>query len=206
MGLMRKSLFLASGGTSGLFIKANSKKARTAKATEQLARQGARQAARQGTSTSTFDDRLPLRAAVEAKAKVKAEAKAKAKAGATARLVADLDEPALECLLAINANGEVVALGGAPLRPADGPVRRLLDLGLLVITDRRTLAPPREVALALADRQGRSLASELRNAADARLRDAADARHDAAMNARRIFADAEKPDEGAGTPSRRCVT
>jgi len=64
------------------------------------------------------------------------------------RLVADLDEPALEVLRAIDAAGGARAAGRAPVRP-DGPVRRLLDLGLLVSTDRRTLALPREVALAL---------------------------------------------------------
>jgi hypothetical protein len=40
MGFMRKSLFVATGGVSGVLgVKANSKKDRTAKATEQLARQ-----------------------------------------------------------------------------------------------------------------------------------------------------------------------
>ena len=41
MGFMRKALFLGTGGVSGLAgVRANSKKDRTAKATEKLARQG----------------------------------------------------------------------------------------------------------------------------------------------------------------------
>jgi hypothetical protein len=46
MGFTRKALFLGTGGLSGLFIKANSKKERTAKAAEkqlQLQRQMMRQ-------------------------------------------------------------------------------------------------------------------------------------------------------------------
>lgn len=38
MGYFRKGLFVATGGASGLFVKANSKKDRTARATEKIAK------------------------------------------------------------------------------------------------------------------------------------------------------------------------